>query len=518
MPRTMSSTKLAPTPSDDPLPAHSPDAQRPIVVVNSTKQFPLTLPNVTLISARKYIGNPEFASLKKAKVYNLCSSYRYQSWGYYVSLLADARGHKIFPSVTSIRDFKSSTIVKSISDELDELLQSALRKVKGNKFELFIYFSCSFEPEYEKLAKELYSLFQAPLLRATFAKEEYGWELQNISPVSIHSVPERDLPYLQQRAQEYFASPQPKKRTINRPYFDLAILVDPDEIEPPSDKVAINKFIKLGNDLNINVELITKEDYSHIPEFDALFIRTTTAVNHYTYRFARYAQTEGLAVIDDPVSILKCTNKVYLAELLQRAQIKTPLTYLVHAGNDEELAKTIAFPCVLKQPDGSSSRGVSKVNNGQEFLTSVKELLKDSDLILAQEFTPTEFDWRVVVLDKQPLVVCKYHMPANHWQIYKWDENDPHPTWGKTEVIPLDQVPKQILKIGLQAASLIGDGFYGVDLKQHGTNISVIEVNDNPSLENKFEDQLLKDDLYRMILNSFARRVAALNASKNVEI
>jgi glutathione synthase/RimK-type ligase-like ATP-grasp enzyme len=58
-------------------------------------------------------------------------------------------------------------------------------------------------------------------------------------------------------------------------------------------------------------ELIEKEDYGRLAEFDALFIRETTGVNHHTYRFARRAEAEGLVVVDDPQSILKCTNKVY---------------------------------------------------------------------------------------------------------------------------------------------------------------------------------------------------------------
>ena len=59
-------------------------------------------------------------------------------------------------------------------------------------------------------------------------------------------------------------------------------------------------------------------------EFDALFIRETTLVNHHTYRFARRAASEGLVVIDDPESILKCTNKVFLAELLSRHKMPMP--------------------------------------------------------------------------------------------------------------------------------------------------------------------------------------------------
>lgn len=50
----------------------------------------------------------------------------------------------------------------------------------------------------------------------------------------------------------------------------------------------------------------------------------------------------------------------------------------------------------------------------------VKEMVKVSDLIIAQEFLPTSYDWRVGVLNNEVLFVCKYYMAKDHWQIYNW--------------------------------------------------------------------------------------------------
>jgi glutathione synthase/RimK-type ligase-like ATP-grasp enzyme len=91
---------------------------------------------------------------------------------------------------------------------------------------------------------------------------------------------------------------KPQKRT-QRPY-DLAILVDPELPEPPSNKKALQRFAKAGEEVGFNVEFIQQEDYSRIGEFDALFIRETTGVNHHTFRFACRAEALGLVVIDDP--------------------------------------------------------------------------------------------------------------------------------------------------------------------------------------------------------------------------
>lgn len=75
--------------------------------------------------------------------------------------------------------------------------------------------------------------------------------------------------------------------------------------------------------------MIEKKDYSKIAEYDALFIRETTRIDHHTYRFAKKGETEGMVVIDDPDSILKCTNKVYMAELLKANNIPAPRTVIL---------------------------------------------------------------------------------------------------------------------------------------------------------------------------------------------
>ena len=59
------------------------------------------------------------------------------------------------------------------------------------------------------------------------------------------------------------------------------------------------------------------------------------------------------------------------------------------------------------------------------------------------------------------------------------------------------------------AANLIGDGLYGVDLKQSGKRCYVIEVNDNPNLEHGVEDLIGKDEVWTRLLNWFIKRIDA---------
>ena len=57
------------------------------------------------------------------------------------------------------------------------------------------------------------------------------------------------------------------------------------------------------------------------------------------------------------------------------------------------------------------------------------------------------------------------------------------------------------------ATSQIGDGLYGVDLKQVGDRVVIIEVNDNPNIDWGIEDAYLGEDLYRRVMGEFLRRL-----------
>jgi len=476
-----------------------------LIVVNNPKDWPIDVPDVSIVSARAYLTDDAYTSLKNAKVFNLCKSYRYQSLGYYVSLLAAARGHKPLPNVVTIQDLKSPTMVRFVSDELDELIQKNLKPIQSDRFTLSIYFGRNVAKRYDHLCQELYRQFQSPLLRAYFVKNQ-KWTLQNIGAISLNEIPEDHRPFLVDMAQDYFTKRHATIARKKSSRFDLAILYNPSEEYPPSDEKALQRFIKAAEQMGFSTELIQKDDYGRLAEFDALFIRETTNVNHHTYRFARRAAMEGLVVIDDPESILKCTNKVYLAELLSRHNVKTPKTIIVHKDNTENLAEQLGFPIILKQPDSSFSQGVVKVEDRAELEKNLNDLLGKSELVIAQEFLPTSYDWRVGIIDQQPLYVCKYHMARKHWQIY--DRTEPGKTFsGKVDTMTVEEAPAKVVKTAMKAANLIGDGLYGVDLKMVDDECYIIEVNDNPSVESGFEDAVIKDRLYKRIMEVFIRRV-----------
>ncbi|MGB9129446.1 MAG: RimK family protein [Thiobacillus sp.] len=478
-----------------------------LIVVDNPRDWPLDLPGVGLVSARVYLTDPAYGEGRSVKVFNLCRSYRYQSLGYYVSLLAEARGHKPLPRVSTMEDLQSQNLVRLLTEDLDDLVQKSLAPIKSDAFELSIYFGRNVASRHAALSHRLFSLLQAPLLRAHFERHRDRWQLRNVRAIAASDIPPPHHEFVVESATAYFTGRRRRTHKRPAPRFDLAILHDPDSTESPSNARALQKFEKAAEDVGLAVEFITRADLARLPEFDALFIRDTTFANHYTYRFSRRATAEGLVVIDDPESILKCNNKVYLAELLVRHNIPAPKTLMVHHDNVGQIVSSLGLPCVLKQPDSSFSVGVAKVESEPELFEKVNALLQKSELIVAQEWLPTEFDWRVGILDRRPLFVCKYFMAAGHWQIVKREAGRTGYEEGPVEAVAVAEAPEEVVKIALKAANLIGDGLYGVDIKQIGNRCYVIEVNDNPNVDAGNEDGVLKDALYREIMGSFVRRI-----------
>jgi len=479
-----------------------------LIIIEQPESWQINFADVILLTPSQYISDPAFQEAKNLKVINLCEDYQYQSLGYYVSLLAEARGHRVMPGISTLQGFRYPSILRDDVQDFDDLIQSALKNETSDKVEFNIYFGIAAKEQLNKLANQLFQMVQAPFVRAVFSKKN-KWLLQSLKPITLAEITEADKPLMLRGIEKYLSRKREIKYHEQRKY-DLAILVNPEDKYGPSDEKAIQRFIKAAEYVGFYVELITKHDFSKLVQFDALFIRETTNVNHYTFRFAKRANSLGLIVIDDPDSILKCTNKVYLSELLNANKVPTPKSIVISRGNYKTLPEKLAFPFILKQPDGAFSKGVYKIETLKDYKEKVSAMFQKSDLLIAQEFLPTPFDWRVGIIDNKVLYVCKYYMAGAHWQIMDWAAEGENRE-GNVDSVDTEHVPSGLLKTALKATSLIGNGLYGVDMKEVNGKYYVIEINDNPNIDAGVEDKILKEKLYQQIMEVFFNRLKQKN-------
>lgn len=481
-------------------------SRMPVILVDDMKDLIHAPASGRVITVADYLRLSH--AVKGRVVINLARSYEPLSRGYYASLLAAARGEKGYPGAFNLLDINWKRIHARALQEVDPMLQILYSGGEPPESAIF-HFGTTEHPGLADIGALLFDRFRCPVLRVRFGTDPSPC-IEDIEAVALHRLPETERERFSQALDAFLRQRRPLDETMPRAAHSIAILVDPEESHPPSNAEALEGFRRAALDLGARVTFITRHDLPRLTRFDALLIRTTTALDHYTYRFARKAAEEGLPVIDAPDTILKCTNKIFLYELLRTHGIPTPETTVFDKRSLSEVAAAASWPAVLKVPDSCYSLGVFRVEGGEQLSTLSRDLFESSDLLLLQAWTPTTYDWRIGVLDGEPLYACRYFMAGGHWQIAD-HAAEGGVEYGDTETVPLDQVPADVLDCALRAARAVGDGLLGVDCKETPRGPLVIEVNDNPNLDHEVEDAVLGDELYRRILSSLIHRIGTGN-------
>lgn len=475
-----------------------------------------------VLSFHEYLAHYPKKNEPTTRVINLCDTEQYLSEGYYCSLLAEARQHEVLPSVRAIiersdgastsQQDKAATFI--VPEHLCKALTSSLALVDSanEAIELKIYFGKTALKEFERLASFVFQRCRFPIVEASFVQHRQHWQVI-ARKVSVNTLSNEAFAEFHHQLDVFTQQVWRTRGKTKKHRWDMAILVNDIEATPPSDKKALKLFVKAASQLGINAELVQYDksiDYqSFLARFDALFIRETTAIKSHTYELARAAENAGLVVIDDPSSILRCCNKVFLHDAFSYHGIDAPRTHFVTDSSEqtvESLVEKYAFPMVLKLPESAFSLGVYKVKDRDALSLKLKEMLAVSAVVLVQEYLYTEYDWRIGVLDNKPLYACRYYMAPNHWQIYN-HSNDSES--GGAQTLPTFEVPKHVLNSALKACRIVGNGLYGVDIKEVGDKAYVIEVNDNPSIDTEVEDKYLGKELYMQIMQEFVNRLEA---------
>ncbi|MGJ8654199.1 MAG: RimK family protein [Opitutaceae bacterium] len=473
-----------------------------------TDQLELPELQLEVITFDQYLADYPKIAEPRTRIINLCNTQQYLSRGYYCSLLAESRQHRVLPSVNTINDLRTLENDEEEPQLIKALFTNTSDSTIATDEDILVFFGWTPLEANRKVARTLFEQYSAPIIRVTFHNDanKKKVQLKRESPTEL-SPSELNIFYDRLRifTEQVWRSPVRRKHR-----WDMAILYNPDEATAPSDPEAIKRFVKAADKNGIHAELIRSDQLKHVSQYDALFIRETTSIDHPTYRLARKAENEGLIVIDDATSIMRCCNKIFLHDAFSYNSVSAPKTLVISNSSEAELTRieaTFAYPIVLKMPESSFSLGVFKVKTRAELEEKLALMFKESALALVQEYLFTDYDWRIGVLNGRAIYACKYFMARDHWQIYNHASSSKRSQSGGFETIPTFEAPAAVLKAALKAASVIGKGLYGVDIKQRNNHIYVIEVNDNPSIEHRVEDQYLGDELYMIIMQEFVERL-----------
>ena len=297
-----------------------------VILVDQPKDLPNADTPHKVITTSEYLARPRLFDMGRPKLVNLARSYAYQSKGYYASLLAEARGHRVVPTVETMLELREAKLYEHALPELEDELNRCARRADfqpEGELKLLVCFGIARDARFESFGRLLFDWFRCPALEVNV--EPGTWlSIERVRPRNVTRLGNGEAGFLRESLHAHTRREwrDPKARTI--PKYDLAVLYDPNEKMAPSSPATIKYMARIAEKLSIDVEPVTRRQLSELAEYDGLFIRETTSIDNHTYRFARRAWQEGMPVIDDPISMIRCTNKVFLMELLGQNQVTTP--------------------------------------------------------------------------------------------------------------------------------------------------------------------------------------------------
>ena len=311
-----------------------------VILVDHARDFPNADTPHKVITTGDYLARPKlFAGQGHAKIVNLSRSYNYQSKGYYASLLAEARGHRVIPTVETMLDLRELKLYEQSLPELQEALTAAATKAQATEdttFDLLFCFGLAQDPRFEAFGRLLFDWYRCPAIEVTITPGKY-WKIDRLRARPLAKLGPDEAEFFRSSLHRHTQREWRNPRGRPIPRYSLAVLHDPQEALPPSSLETLRHFQRIAEKQSVAVELITRRQLAELAEFDGLFIRATTSIDSFTYRFAQRARSEGMPVIDDPQSMIRCTNKVYLHELLEAHDVPVPPTVML--ADDDDLVE-----------------------------------------------------------------------------------------------------------------------------------------------------------------------------------
>jgi ribosomal protein S6--L-glutamate ligase len=176
------------------------------------------------------------------------------------------------------------------------------------------------------------------------------------------------------------------------------------------------------------------------------------------------AEAAGIPTINNSRSIRLVRDKAVAAAFARAHGLPIPPTYFVaHPRLLEQIPET-DYPIVVKPSNGSSCRGVYRLNNPADLEALVIAEANDS-FFLAQRYAENSgFDMKVYVTGKEVYAAIAKKSPL-HSNV-------------EEHFVPLTP---QVRKLALEVGKLFGLDIYGVDIVETPQGPAILDINDFPS-------------------------------------
>jgi hypothetical protein len=127
-----------------------------VILVDQPKDLPNAETPHKVITTSEYLARPRLFDMGRPKLVNLARSYAYQSKGYYASLLAEARGHRVVPTVETMLELREAKLYEHSLPELEDELNRCARRADyqpEGEFKLLVCFGIARDERFEQFGR-----------------------------------------------------------------------------------------------------------------------------------------------------------------------------------------------------------------------------------------------------------------------------------------------------------------------------------------------------------------------------
>src|SRR5438045_2672354 len=231
-----------------------------VILVDQPKDFPNADTPHKVITTSDYLACPRLSDAGRPKLLNLARSYAYQSKGYYASLLAEARGHRVVPSVETMLELREPKLYEHALPELEDELNRCARRADfqpEGELKLLFCFGIARDERFEQFGRLLFDWFRCPALEVIVEPGEW-LSIDRIRPRNITRLANGEGDFLRESLHQHTKREwrDPKARTQSK--YDLAVLYDPNEKMPPSSPTTIKHLVRIAEQLSVDIEPIPR--------------------------------------------------------------------------------------------------------------------------------------------------------------------------------------------------------------------------------------------------------------------
>ncbi len=232
----------------------------------------------------------------------------------------------------------------------------------------------------------------------------------------------------------------------------------------PMPIVVADQLVQWGHtvDLLAPQETVTNLSDMHSQGYDAYVLKTVTDGPGLSILEA--AEVVGIPTINNTRAIRLVRNKAVAAAYAHAHHLPMPATYFAAHPRLFKQIPLEVYPIVVKPSNGSSCRGIYRVNSPADLNAVVKAEENDSFFLAQRYLENTGFDIKVYITGREAYAAVAKKSPL-HGDITE-------------KFVPLTPA---LRKLALNIGKIFGLDIYGIDVVETPQGLAVLDINDFPS-------------------------------------